>query len=85
MKLKNIDRVVEGDVLVISKTTGLRGAYNIGDKFIFDSFNRLEPMSASTIYLKKEGDDEILAFTVGITKNLEPLQVYRNSQLGKLV
>ena len=48
-------------------------------------FNKSLPMSASTVYLKKESTNESIAFVVGIVKNLEPLKTYRNSQLEKLL
>ena len=71
MKLKNIDKVKKDDILVINSETGLRGAYKIGERFIFVRFNKSLPMSASTVYLKKESTNESIAFVVGIVKNLE--------------
>lgn len=85
MKLKHFDDLNNGDILVINSETGLRGAYKIGERFIFESFNMLQPMSVSTVYLKKESTNESIAFVVGIVKNLEPLKTYRNSQLEKLL
>ena len=85
MKLKNIDKVKKDDILVINRETGLRGAYKIGELFIFVRFNKSLPMSASTVYLKKESTNESIAFVVGIVKNLETLKTYRNSQLEKLL
>ena len=80
MKLKNIDKVKKDDILVINSETGLRGAYKIGERFIFVCFvrfNKSLPMSVSTVYLKKESTNESIA--------LEPLKTYRNSQLEKLL
>lgn len=85
MKLKNIDKVKKDDILVINSETGLRGAYKIGERFIFESFNMLQPMSASTIYLTRESNNVLIPFSVSIAKNLEPLKTYRNSQLEKLL
>lgn len=85
MKLKNIDKVVKGDILVINSETGLRGAYKLGERFIFESFNMLQPMSASTIYLTRESNNVLIPFSVSIAKNLEPLQLIRNNKINSLI
>ena len=85
MKLKHFDDLNNGDILVINSETGLRGAYKIGERFIFESFNMLQPMSASTVYLIKESNNELIPFTVSITKNLEPLQLVRNNKINSLI
>ena len=84
MKLKNIDNINKGDILIINKLTGLKGKFELGERFIFERFNRLDIMSSSTIYLIKESNNELMAFTVGISKNLETLQSVRDMKINHL-
>jgi hypothetical protein len=86
MKLTDIENLKEGDIVVISKK--LKGwAFNkfeVGEKFKFHNFRKLDIMSASTIYLIRE-NGELCSFTSNIASNILPLQEWRQSQLEKLV
>ena len=87
MKAKEFRNMINGEILVISKLTGLNRMSkipHIGDQYTFQRFNLLDPFSASYVSLTDKYG-ETLSFSPSIAKNLELLQNYRNKRLHLLL
>lgn len=86
MKTKDLDNLTQGDIVVFIKPINgwAFNKYKIGDQYKFHSFNILQPMSASTVYLESL-QGEVIAFTPKVAYNIETLQKWRQLQLEKLV
>lgn len=88
MKAKDFRDMKTGEVLVVSKLTGLgkmRVPPDIGDFYIVKRITIIEPFSASYIHLYDEKRNEDLCFGPSIAKNLETLQNHRNNKLNQLI
>ena len=85
MNLKDIEKLKEGDIVVINKK--LKGwAFNkfeVGEKFTFHNIKK-SYNSLNTIYLVRE-NGELCSFTSNVASNISTIQEWRQSQLEKLV
>lgn len=85
MRLVDIDTLTKGEVLVATRDVGKNGLkINTGDEFIFDGFKKLEPTSASYLYLiDKSGT--LSSYTPSIIKYLVTKNKYRDIIIKKLI
>lgn len=84
MKIKHIDKLQKGDILVVTSTKNFKSLrYKIGDQLLYDSAHIAEPMSASTLYLRD--NNKILAFTINSCVNFTPLSVLREKSINNIL
>jgi len=88
MKIRDLDKLTKGDVLVFTKISGrFSNEYKIGDELIFSKFTKLEPTSASHLeLLRMEGNRAYsVGFTTAMCKYLETKQTIRNRKLTEIL
>lgn len=84
MKLKEIDKLSPGDILVFTKYCG-RVGFKLGHELIFHKFHKMVPTSASSIYFSEIGSDEIVSFAPGICKFIDTKQKVRDRKLNDIL
>jgi len=85
MKIKHINKLQKGDILVVTGTKNFKSLnYKIGDQLKFDSVHFMEPMSASTLYLRGNKKN-LLAFTINSSVNFTPLSVLREKSINSIL
>ncbi len=85
MKIREIDNLSPGDIVVFTKFSGRTPKFKIGYELVFKRFNKLEPTSASTIYFNEIGSDKLIAFTPSICRFIETRQKVRDRKLNDIL
>jgi len=85
MRIREIDSLSPGDILVFTKFSRRTPKFKIGYELAFQSFNKLQPTSASTIYFNEIGSDKLLAFTPSICRFIETRQKVRDRKLNDIL
>lgn len=85
VRTKDLDKLKPGDIVVITRESGkITYMHKIGDELIFQNFQKMDIMSASTIYLIRTNDDGVniqCSFTYGISKYIDTKSNYlRNNR-----